>query len=1581
MTNEFPHEDVHPQTASFFSLLPKPNHQAPSTCALETYFRDIWDNFFNNIRISFIGLSAKKPDYDPLQAETGGNDYCCKLYANFKDTDGELVDIAIYLGALPYPDANGEFVLSGNRYIFPIYLRTAKQYREMKDKLTGKKADKPKPKKPIKDQTLQDDERKTENLHIVLFAELLLWEHSRKNRLRTILKSLQKEQWEGDISSLRSSLRGWLRSGTSTSYHKFILKYGRYISREIPLNRYLQRKEMSFYGLGGDHPDNTKSFHIRDVDDDDLYRICPVVTPQGHKVGMRLFLARRARIDPIKNCFLAPDQPEPGDSLSDAASLIPFIEHDDASRALMGANMLKQALALKSPDEPWIQTGWERELAKLSEFPSNIVVNGVLALGKNLFAAYLPWGLKTFEDGIVISESAATALTSVEEKTFWFDQNKNTILEGDFCEIKILKAKNKISESEKSALNDEGIVRVGRYVKPGDVLVSAQQIRFRDINKTKLLDVLNADRDIEALLGKEPDEVRNVSLRLPPNFKGSVVEIIDLNHGKCLGLPASIERRIGVKIQRKEPIKLGDKIASRHGAKGVVVDIIHDRDMPFVKTKVRHCNDSECRVEEPHRHVQVILNPLGVTGRLNLGQLFETTLAKVAEIEKRQIVVTPFVNEWTLDHLSKTLTSKGLQEDGKEQLYLLENGGARALQYTSLVGPQYFLKLIHQADGKIQGRGVGWPFDYTIRDNQPRSGKRVSSSGILGSGQRVGEMETWALAGHGAWHLLDDLLNVKSDDRRLLEKVKDPDFNWNESRRPQAFLNLILVLRSMGFDLQLLASDDDVTDAFFQNRDGVPFDKVSLTFATSEKIKQWGCGGTIQSIDLYAQKKEDQRKPLDKFYPDPDGLFSRTIFDPRKPWQMGLIKLVTPILHPIMEDYEKKYNKTNYMIENIAVLPPPFRIERLVQQKYFQNTLNKLYCKVLAKNNRLKKLLDMGIQDENLIEGAMGGLKIAVQELFLGNDGPGRKIKGLIHILSKKRGLLRRHLAGKRTDFSGRSVIIGDPAVGLNEVGLPSGIWDKLLPDISIKEKPLVILNRQPSLHRNSIQAFRAFRHLSGDVIRLNPYVCRPFNADFDGDTIAVHVPCKPDAILEAEKLLPVNNLLSQANGKMVLGFDKDIALAAAYLTYDVKIETDELVPLTTEKALPLNGRHFLEKQSYNRIETTVGRLLLRRLFEKTVIKNRTMSISNWNEALQNLTDRAMKDNFIVMEEFTDRISLLFDCALKQSGLSLSLKDFKVFKDATEKESPSMLELMRQCGKYNRDLEWQITKNRGKMRRPGRDNVLTDPITSNLLGGHNEKEYLVSAHGARAGLVDKGLITAHSGHLLRDWIYLLQHLIIVQADCKAAQGLNADTFIEDQHQISGTRYDVTGNMISKIEPGLIFRSPWSCMAEDEKGHPGVCQKCYGKDPATGKLPDIGLPVGILAAQALGERISQETLKSFHSGGTEQEGTEGLTLVKFVRKEFKIESEDAAIVSEKLCEIMSHFSAGSRPALIHFEVVLRGYRKEKRNSGFLGDLSHSQAISTLRNIAIDNRTDNLHDVIGRIVTGQLVYVAPRRKIDV
>lgn len=202
---------------------------------------------------------------------------------------------------------------------------------------------------------------------------------------------------------------------------------------------------------------------------------------------------------------------------------------------------------------------------------------------------------------------------------------------------------------------------------------------------------------------------------------------------------------------------------------------------------------------------------MSVIGRLNIGQLYETSLAKIAEKRHGSYIVEPFVNYWSTQKLSSALKAYGFSEDGKEQLFIIEDNKEQPLQYQSLVGPQYFFRLDHLAEEKIQARGVENSYNYTIRDNQPKSGKRVFKNQVIGSAQRIGEMETWALAGNSAWDILDDLLMVKSDDRELRKQNRLSKLSQDDGlRRSQAFVNLILLLRALYVDLKLLRNGEDV---------------------------------------------------------------------------------------------------------------------------------------------------------------------------------------------------------------------------------------------------------------------------------------------------------------------------------------------------------------------------------------------------------------------------------------------------------------------------------------------------------------------------------------------------------------------------------------------------------------------------------------------------------------------------------------------------------------------------------------------------------------------------------------------------
>ena len=220
-------------------------------------------------------------------------------------------------------------------------------------------------------------------------------------------------------------------------------------------------------------------------------------------------------------------------------------------------------------------------------------------------------------------------------------------------------------------------------------------------------------------------------------------------------------------------------------------------------------------------------------------------------------------------------------------------------------------------------------------------------------------------------------------------------------------------------------------------------------------------GGEVKSVNLYAQKKQDRVLPLDKLYPDPEGLLSRKTFDPKKPYQMGLIVLAKPILNPMMIEFKGEYNPDDYMLSCIPVLPISFRNERLGFYKNFQDDLNILYRYVIRQNTRLRDLGEKEGIDQEKIDQAHQRLSTAVTYLFLGGykkyvDGKfkrwirnivdGKSRRCIKDVLEGKKGLIRGHLAGKRADYSGRAVIIGDPTVPLNEAGIPDTIWGSAIP-------------------------------------------------------------------------------------------------------------------------------------------------------------------------------------------------------------------------------------------------------------------------------------------------------------------------------------------------------------------------------------------------------------------------------------------------------------------------------------------------------------------------------------------------------
>lgn len=527
-------------------------------------------------------------------------------------------------------------------------------------------------------------------------------------------------------------------------------------------------------------------------------------------------------------------------TLSIAASLIPFIEHDDARRALMGANMQRQAVPLVKPQVPLVGTGMEGPAAvgsgwvitaptsgiityvdakrielkgdkdsKTYQFPlvkfrkSNAesvlhqrpmvkvgqkvtkgealcdgpaIRNGKLALGRNLLVAFMPWGGANYEDAIILSDRLVRddVFTSIHIKREEIDVRETKL----GPEITTRDIPN-VGEDAVADLDEDGVVRIGARVKAGDILVG----KITPKGETELT---AEERLLRAIFGEKVKDVKDTSLKLPHGGYGKVVDIKIFDRDKGDKLEVGVIKRIYVYIAQMRKISVGDKLAGRHGNKGVISRILPAADMPFMADGTP---------------VDIILNPLGIISRMNLGQVLETHLGWAAA-KLSFNVCNPVFEGIDMDGIIAELNKAELPEDGKIQLYDGRSGSAFGQK--TMVGMIYMLKLNHMVDDKIHARSIG---PYALVTQQPLGGKAQ-----LG-GQRVGEMEVWALEGYGAAHTLQEMLTIKSDDVLGRSSTYKAIIKGEEIQRPQtpeAFNVIAKELQGLCLNIDLLDADGKV---------------------------------------------------------------------------------------------------------------------------------------------------------------------------------------------------------------------------------------------------------------------------------------------------------------------------------------------------------------------------------------------------------------------------------------------------------------------------------------------------------------------------------------------------------------------------------------------------------------------------------------------------------------------------------------------------------------------------------------------------------------------------------------------------
>ena len=523
-------------------------------------------------------------------------------------------------------------------------------------------------------------------------------------------------------------------------------------------------------------------------------------------------------------------------AFSTATSSIPFLEHDDANRALMGSNMQKQATPVIIPEAPIVATGMEGRIAQdsgrvvlahadaivkevdakhivLKDTKGNekeykllnfIMTNdstcyhqrpivsvgekvkkgdvladtstsdrGEMALGQNLLVAFMSWGGANYEDAIILSERLVreSILTSIHIEKFVVNV-RDTKLGPEITTPDI----PNVGETKLKDLDYEGIVRIGAEVRPGDILVGK-------ITPKGEATLTPEERLLRSIFGEKARDVKDTSLRMEHGKRGRVIGVKVFTREKGDNLESGIIKRVYIEIAQLRNISVGDKLAGRHGNKGVISRILPIEEMPF---------------QEDGTPVDVILTPLGVPSRMNLGQIFELHLGLAAHAHGYQAITPSFMGV-TEEEIRGELKSAGYREDGKMKLFDGRTG--EAFEQNISVGYMYILKLHHMVEDKIHMRSIG---PYSLITQQPLGGK------AQGGGQRFGEMEVWALQGYGAAHILREMLTIKSDDILGRSAAFDAIVKGRTLREPNlpATFNVLLnSLRGLSLDIELIRED------------------------------------------------------------------------------------------------------------------------------------------------------------------------------------------------------------------------------------------------------------------------------------------------------------------------------------------------------------------------------------------------------------------------------------------------------------------------------------------------------------------------------------------------------------------------------------------------------------------------------------------------------------------------------------------------------------------------------------------------------------------------------------------------------
>lgn len=1180
---------------------------------------------------------------------------------------------------------------------------------------------------------------------------------------------------------------------------------------------------------------------------------------------------------------------------------------------------------------------------------SNFTKGGTLALGTNLKAAFMPWKGYNFEDGIVLTESAARKLTSEH-----MHQHATEPAVGAELNLEKFLAwqPGKLDLAKQGKLDADGVVKKGAILEKGDPLwVGVRPYRM-----------------------SEPDAIAMRRLGGKPETKAFMEEWTEDHPGEVVDV-VRVGRKVKVYVKTKEPAQIGDKLTNRHAAKGIITKIIPDGQAP------RTADGTP---------VDIILNPHGIVGRINPSQILETAAAKLVEKSGKPYIVD---NSEPGESYSQSIWDQTRKAgiDDEDELF---DPTTNATLGKVLTGPQYILKLSKQATSQFSARTPGPGATYDAHGNPTEGGE--------GGSKALDLISFYSMLSHGSRANLQEMSTFKgSKNEAFWQWLASGSKTGMLPPKPVptlAYSKFEAYLKAAGVNVKRNGSKmilQPITDREVTNLSSGAVQEPIFVRAKDLGEEK---GGLMDPL-IFGGRTGTRWGHIDLAEPIPNPAFEtpiKTLTGLKEAQYQGLVQgklwydpetgalgadtekhpdtltggaAIKSMLSKLDVDKEistwtekakasttsKKLDEANkrlkylgalkklkvrpeevYIQTKIPVLPPQFRPVIEMDDGSLSNAgLNTLYRDVALVNTELKWQNDQAFVPDSLSAETRRSLYEGVRAIAGLGDPiayyPGaRRPKGVIEQIQgppAKKGFFQYNVLRRRQEPVGRGTIIPEPKLGVDEVGLPEEMsWKIFQPFVTrrlvnlsgltpieadaqisarssmartaleaeMNERP-VMLNRAPSLHKFSIMAFKP-QLTEGRAIKIPPLVVKGFGADFDGDTMTVHVPVMPDAVKEAQRMLPSKNLYNPGTGAVMIQPQNEAALGL----YMMSVSKDPKARAKLLEDLPtaLQGKY----------------------------KDRVIDKGGLNDLMRDLAATSPHE----YGKIVDRLKAAGDDHTTQSGFTVGLKDLlpdlpeknAIFASTTKSLAgiktntvAGRAQALELITKANDDLKAVLDKrlpeqgnNFHLMVRSGaRGNIdqlkqivsapfmvdnhrgqpQTVPVMRSFAQGLALSDYWSTLYGARSAAVDKQLQTQKPGAFNKDIMATTITNVVSSDDCRTTDGLDmpvrgvgsselterylaADVRVGDT-VIAHAGEQVTSQLLNtlhdrKISKDIKVRSPLTCHAPK-----GTCAKCYGLTEK-GELPTIGTNIGAIAGQALSEPLTQMTLRTFHSGGVS--GTRG-----------------------------------------------------------------------------------------------------------